>query len=280
MASLKEIKARIGSIRSTMKITSAMKVIASTKIRKAQLKADAALQYEQKLEEIINLLPADSDNYAPATRETGNPQRIALIILSSDSGLCGGFNKEIRKLMIKQLESSPESTPWIIPIGKKIVDDLTRSHLITHDNISFTNNTFTYQSSRELADELLRRYNNRDLDRIQILYHPHKATGKDKVTSRQLLPYPSATNTEAEIPTEPSPDIIRQNLLHDYLTTALYSAFLSNQAAEHSARSAAMQMATNNADNLLQELTISYNKTRQQVITNELADMMGSFIKE
>lgn len=320
MPSLKEIKGRIASVNSTRKITSAMKMVASSKLHHAQVAIQNMLPYESMLEHILkSFLAAEAE--AQTVFDQERPvKRVALVVFSSNSSLCGGFNANVIKLMQRTVEAYEQElgkkSVEVYPIGRKVYEKARklgydvhgeRNALIDHPHVN---------ECIELAMELGRKFVDGEVDRVEILYHHFKSAGSQILTNKQFLPI----DLEAElgrdherdlsstIATKKAQDYLRKNrrqkqvkegevaplndnfivepdmnsvlsvLIPKMAHLMLYTALLDSVASEHAARMVAMQTATDNADELLRQLNLQYNKSRQQAITSELLDIVGGSV--
>lgn len=289
MASLKEIKTRIGSVNSTRKITSAMKMIASAKLRKAQVAITNFLPYQQKLDAILTrLLASEASTDLPYIQKR-DVKRIGIVAFSSNSSFCGAFNanviKEFRAVYQKYEHLGSENIR-IYPIGKKIADAVKKMKLEAQGDYTGMADKPSYSDVQELAKSLVEKFVNKELDEIILIYFHFKSTGTQILTNKTYLPFDLNVEAEGEVQTksmeyeadyiyEPSKEEILNSLIPTVLYSRLYAALLDSNASEYAARTMAMQIATDNADELLQDLKIEYNKTRQQAVTNELLDIIG-----
>ena len=283
MASLKEVKNRISSVNSTRKITSAMKMVASSKLHHAQQAIEQMLPYEQKLHGIMSSFVASlegelSSPYA-VQREV---KRVAIIVLSSNSSLCGGFNVNVIKQLKHTLENYAAQgieVTHIYPIGRKVAEAAKKqgfecaqdySHLLDHPQ---------YANISELSAHIMEQFTKGEIDQVDIQYLHFKSAGSQVLLSETYLPIKLEKENEDEAVAnylvEPSPQAILKELIPQALHLKLFSSILDSLTSEHAARVIAMQVATDNADELLSQLTLQYNKTRQQAITAELLDIAG-----
>ncbi|MDU1892774.1 MAG: F0F1 ATP synthase subunit gamma [Dysgonomonas sp.] len=287
MASLKEIKSRITSVKSTKKITSAMKMIASSKLHKAQAAINNFLPYQEKLDAILtNLLSSDTSYDSPFTNER-EVKRTAIVVFSSNSSLCGAFNANVIKEFVstynKKSETLGKENILVYPIGKKIGDAVKKLGLTSQGNYREMADKPSYPAVQELAKELIKKYIDKEIDEVVVIYHHFISTGSQKLQSAQFLPFvldktqsdKDDKNVQADYILEPSREEILDSLIPTVLYSRLFAALLDSNASEHAARMVAMQIASDNADELTQDLTIQYNKTRQQAVTNELLDIIG-----
>ncbi|MFR0677683.1 F0F1 ATP synthase subunit gamma [Dysgonomonas mossii] len=288
MASLKEIKNRIGSVKSTKKITSAMKMIASSKLHKAQNAISNFLPYQQKLDVILtNLLSSDTSYESPfiQKRET---KRVAIVGFASNSSLCGAYNsnviKEFSTVYTNKKEEVGAGNILVYPIGKKLADALKKQGIAAQGDYRDMADKPTFLAVQDLAKELIKKYIDGEIDEVILIYHHFISTGSQKLKKTQFLPFdlesakPEGQQDEnmfADYILEPSKEEILDSLIPTVLYSRLYAALLDANASEHAARMIAMQIASDNADELVQDLTIQYNKSRQQAVTNELLDIIG-----
>ncbi|MDR0541995.1 MAG: F0F1 ATP synthase subunit gamma [Dysgonamonadaceae bacterium] len=286
MASLKEIKGRIASVKSTQKITSAMKMVASAKLRKAQYKIDSFLPYQYKLNELLRSFLASIADFETNLAEEREVKRVALVVLSSNSSLCGAFNSNIIKLLKETIERYSRldyKDIEIYPIGKKVEDHIRKTALpcpIVGSYVELMDKPH-FDGAKQISDLLIQSFLQRRIDRVELLYNHSKTTTVQIPTAEQYLPISlqAGQSVVSTVPTdyiiEPDKETVLQSLLPKSLHSKIYAILLDSAAAEQGARVVAMQIATDNADDILDELTIQYNKQRQQAITSELLDIIG-----
>lgn len=286
MASLKEVKTRIASVNSTRKITSAMKMVASSKLHRAQQAIESMRPYERQLTRIMSTfvgsMEGEVDTAYAAQRDV---KRVVIVLFTSNSSLCGGYNANAVKAFVKKVEeyrSHDIEICRVYAMGKKAAeavgklknfDLVDKSALLDHPS---------YQEAAKVASELMDLYVKGDIDEVDLIYHHFKSAGTQILTTETFLPIDLHADSTEEGATnnlnfivEPSIGDIVNQLIPKSLHLRLYTALLDSLASEHAARVIAMQVATDNADDLLRELTLTYNKTRQQAITNELLDIAG-----
>lgn len=320
MPSLKEIKGRIQSVNSTRKITSAMKMVASSKLHHAQTMIENMLPYETLLEHILKTFIA-SDADARTQFDIERPvKRLALLVYSSNSSLCGGFNANVIKMMqavCHEYEHLGTENILIYPIGRKVAEKAQKlglnvqgdfTHMVDHPNS---------QDCIDLAKELGRKFADGEVDRVEMIYHHFKSAGSQILTRKVFLPFDITAQLEADksrdlsqddatwkaqqylkkkkkdaeeqekaeakplndnFIVEPDMDTVMDRLIPKLAHLMVYTALLDSNASEHAARMVAMQTATDNADELLRDLSLQYNKSRQQAITNELLDIVGGSV--
>ena len=287
MASLKEVKGRIATVNNTRKITSAMKMVASAKLHKAQGAITNMLPYERRLHRLLtNLLGGSEVVVWNTPREV---KRIALVVFSSNSSLCGGFNANVIKhatQWLDEYQALGKDNILIYPVGKKVADALSKMGYTIQGNFQHLADKPSFAEAAELAQGLMNLFTRGEVDRVELLYNHFKSTASQILTREVYLPMASEVchpersegsriHQETDYILEPSREELLATLLPKVLRMKLYTVLLDSNASEHAARTMAMQIATDNADDLLQELTLMYNKTRQQAITNELLDIVG-----
>lgn len=282
MSSLKEIKTRISSVSSTMKITSAMKMVASAKLHKAQKNSETFLPYQSKLEAMLHNFLAAETSFRSVFAEKRDVKRVAIVAVSSNSSLCGAFNANVIRELDQRLAAYADFQPenvLIFPVGKKIYDACRKRGLAVENLSQYIDNP-QYDTACELANRLMELFVDKKVDRIELVYQHCKSTSTQQIVCSDYLPILLENNGENSVSeidyiVEPSRAEILEELLPKVLRLKIFSMLLDSFAAEQAARTVAMQIATDNANDLLQELTIQYNKSRQQAITNELLDIIG-----
>ena len=298
MASLKEVKTRINSVKSTRKITSAMKMVASAKLHKAQGAIENMLPYQQKLNKIlINFLSADLPIESPYVQER-EVKRVAIVVFSSNTSLCGAFNANVIKMMMQtigEFRTLGQDNILIFPIGKKVDEAVKRMGFKPQETSSTLSDKPTYQEAAELAHRLMDMYVAGEVDRVEIIYHHFKSMGVQILLRETYLPI-DMTNVVSEEDRKNKEEVEEHETANDYiiepnveeliasliptvLSQKIFTAAVDSNASEHAARTLAMQVATDNANELIQDLTKQYNKSRQQAITNELLDIVGGSMK-
>jgi F-type H+-transporting ATPase subunit gamma len=281
---LKEIKSRIQSVRSTQKITSAMKMVSSAKLRKAQRAVESAYPYGQKLSALLQNFAGSADEIITQSKfiEKRDVQKVTIVVFSSNSSLCGSFNANIAKQFVSVLNSyknlSKENIA-VFSIGKKIGQFCKKiGFKPVYENNEIIDKP-DYQQSVLFANRLIESFLNGETDEIVLVYQHFKSKAVQVVTSRKFLPFEiKKADTKAfsvDYIVEPNSQKVVERLFPYVLRNEIYITLLDSQASEHAARTLAMQTATDNADDLLQELSLQYNKSRQQAITAELLDIIG-----
>lgn len=280
MSSQKEIKTRIASVSSTMKITSAMKMVASAKLHKAQKNSETFLPYQHKLETMLRNFLSTETNFTSPFAEQRAPERVVIVVVSSNSSLCGAFNANIIRELDKALEqyaTHDHVQLTILPIGRKVYDAC-RKRGLNVENLGHYIDNPQYAEAAELADRLMTLFVEKKVDKVELIYQHSKSTSIQQVLHTDFLPIALETGNDTDSTdyiVEPSKTTLLDELLPKVLRLKMYALLLDSYAAEQAARTIAMQVATDNANELLQQLTIQYNKSRQQAITNELLDIIG-----
>ncbi|MBP3794903.1 MAG: ATP synthase F1 subunit gamma [Bacteroidales bacterium] len=306
MPSLKEIKGRIASVSSTLKITSAMKMVASAKLHKAQAAIGNMLPYEQRLSRILaDLLsiseqPAGAVQYVPSdehipkfsakkrehtARTGGEIGRVAVVAWSSNSSLCGGFNAAvIRKTLavVKKWEQDGAKVT-VFSVGRKMADAMRKAGYPSAADYTKLADTPSYEGAAALADTLIAAFDEGRFDRVELVYNHFHSTASQPTRHEVYLPFSVENIPEAapeDFIVEPSREELIAQLVPTFQRLRIYTTLLDANAAEHAARTVAMQTATDNGNNLLQELTLEYNKSRQQKITSEILDLVGGTLQQ
>lgn len=309
MASLKEIKGRIASIQSTQKITSAMRMVASAKLHRTQGMTENFLRYMDSLRDIMNHLNIQEDTSMPPAapsrplkESTGLEDKMVLIPISSNSGLCGAFNSNIAKATFKRISALKQQGAEValMPIGKKIVHELKKENIDCNLDYSSLMERIEKGDAlphiSTLINTVLQQYEAGTITNVEFIYHHFKSMGSQVITTKELpLQSPVSHTHRKALPiegemskgqrgssflTEPSAEELIQSLFPRLLNAEVYGTLLDSLTSEHASRMLAMQTADDNANELLKELTLLYNKTRQQAITNELIDIMGGKAQE
>lgn len=279
--SLKDIKTRITSVANTRKTTSAMKMVSSVKLRKAQQSIHFALPYVEQLNDILLHLTAmpRARKMSPFVVER-EVKKVAVVCFSSDSSLCGAFNSNIIKHCRELIGDVTriDANPYIYTVGQKITEAFVREEIQIDRQYAGMMAKRSYDEAAMLADMLMDMYLNGHLDRVILSYTHFISLGSQQIINETLLPVtiPSGKDEqETEYILEPSAEELMKTLLPKVIRMKVYCAVLDSYTSEQAARMIAMQAATDNADNLIDELTLQFNKLRQQAITNEILDLAG-----
>lgn len=272
MASLRETKERIGSVKGTLKITTAMKFVASSKLHKAQTAIEAMIPYHQALTRIFRSLRS-VDTGATA----GQDGKVAIVAIASNTSLCGSFNSTVVREAFNQLEKYPKAD--VYAMGRKMAEPLARAGYRSVEDFTRLVAKPDYDQAAALADKLSTRFSEGQYSKIILVYNHFVNFVSQQVTVENFLPFEmqplEPDEWEEVIILEPDKEEIVKRLLPEVLRLKIYSMLLDSSAAENAARTIAMQTASDNAQELLEELTLEYNKGRQQKITNEILDLIG-----
>lgn len=288
MPSLKEVKTRIASVNSTRKITSAMKMVASSKLHRAQQAIERMRPYERQLNSIMStfVTSMESDVQTPyaASREV---KHVAIILYTSNTSLCGAFNLNVIKAfnqLVADYRKKGAEVVKVYPFGKQAYDAVRKLGFTDVADYSALLDHPSYEKAAAIAAEVMQMFEDKRIDHADLLYHHFKSAGTQILTTETFLPVSiekdesangKAEGSNLDFIVEPSKEAIVTQLVPKALHLKVFAAMLDSLASEHAARVVAMQVATDNADELLRELTLTYNKTRQQAITNELLDIVG-----
>jgi F-type H+-transporting ATPase subunit gamma len=289
MPSLKDLRNRIRSVRSTQKITSAMKMVAASRLRRAQEQAEAARPYAERMERVLASLAgsmAGRPGGPPLLAGTGRSDTHLLVVATSDRGLAGGFNATILREARRQIRSLEQAgkTVKILTIGRKGRDSLRRDYArLIHDSLTeIGRRRVSFEEARDIAQRILTLFEAGGFDSCTIIFNRFRSAITQIVTVQQLIPFAQPIAAEAPADTggaiyefEPDEEEILAELLPNNLAVQIYTALLENAASEQGARMTAMDNATRNAGDMIDRLTMNYNRTRQAVITKELIEIIS-----
>ena len=281
MSSLKEIKGRIDSVNNTLKITSAMRLISSSKFHRAQIALNNSKPYLEALIEMFSDLQTDDAIPESEYSKERALKKAAVVIVSSNASLCGSFNINVEKLLhetIERLRKNGAEIITIYTIGKRITSHLKSPSYTIVECDHLLSEKPDYSGSKKIAVMLMKQFLRGEIDRVDLIYNHFKSMGTQIPTAEQFLPIvikKEITSKGAYYLYEPDKENIAADIIDKQLFATIFRILLDSSAAEHAARSVAMQLASDNAGKLIQELTLQYNKTRQQAITNELLDIVG-----
>ena len=319
MPSLKEIKNRISSVNSTRKITSAMKMVASSKLHHAQTMIENMLPYETLLEHILKTFLASETDARTVLNEVRPVKRVALVVYASNSSLCGGFNANVIRLLQHVIDEYTElgkENIVIYPIGRKVAEKAVKMGLNVAGDFTALAEKPNVNDCITIARELGEKFISGEYDCVEMIYHHFKSAGSQILTRKPFLPidieeelkrdherdltsnvitkkaqeyikrkeeerkseHKEAVPLNDNFLVEPDMNTVLTKLIPKYLHLMVYTALLDSIASEHAARMVAMQTATDNADEILRELNLQYNKSRQQAITSELLDIVGGSV--
>ncbi|WP_133485621.1 F0F1 ATP synthase subunit gamma [Aliiroseovarius marinus] len=287
MPNLKDLKNRIESVKSTRKITKAMQMVAAAKLRRAQEAAEAGRPYAERFNAVLGGLAASSggDSAPKLLSGTGSDQVHMLVVMTAERGLCGGFNSSIVKMARAKAEELIASgkTVKILTVGKKGREQLKRDfadNMVDHVDLSEVRNV-GYDNAQGIANDLINRFNNGEYDVATIFYNKFESVISQIPTTQQVIPasFDAPAEGAEEVSTvydyEPSEEGILATLLPSGVATQIFTALLENGASEQGARMSAMDNATRNAGDMIDKLTIEFNRSRQAVITNELIEIIS-----
>ena len=321
MPSLKEIKNRIASVNSTRKITSAMKMVASSKLHHAQVQIEKMLPYESMLEHILKTFLASDAEANSVYEKPREVKNLALVVFASNSSLCGGFNSNVIKLMqqaIAEYQHLGKEHIIIYPVGRKVAEKVAKLGFKSAGDFTALADKPNSADCINIATELGAKFRTGEFDKVELIYHHFKSAGSQILTRKTFMPIDIESQLEEDherdltsnvvtkkaqdylkkhhkeredegekenvrplndnFIVEPDMDTVLGVLIPKLAHLMLYTALLDSNASEHAARMVAMQTATDNADELLRELNLQYNKSRQQAITNELLDIVGGSV--
>ena len=279
MSGLKEIRNRISSVSSTMQITNAMKMVSAAKLKKAQDSITATLPYSNKLSELVKNISASIDsidsNPLFIAREVKNP---LIIVITSNKGLCGGFNSNIIKEVYNISSEYGINKPDLLTIGKKGNDILRKKfNVISSHNDLY--DEFSYLNVKSIASKIMQLYTDEKYDEVILVYNHFKNAATQIITKEQFLPISENKDDNVSISGdyifEPNREKILEELIPKTLSIQLFKSISDSIAGEHGARMTAMHKATDNASELRDQLKLTYNKARQTAITNEILEIVG-----
>ncbi len=279
MATLRDIRRRIRAVQSTQKITRAMKLVAAAKLRRAQERILEARPYAHKMSDLLgNLALRTAPERHPllARREGGRRQ---IVIITADKGLCGAFNTNVIRRSLEFIRQSEEASLTLVVVGRKARDHYRRRPWTVKSEMLGFFDRLAYSHAAELSTGVIQDYLSEETDEIHLIYNEFRSVSVQRVVREQLLPItPAAVPADAAVVDylyEPSADAILAALLPRHVTVQVYRALMESLAAEYGARMTAMEAATKNASEMIDLLTIQYNKARQERITKELLDIVG-----
>ena len=281
MATLRDIRRRIRSVQSTQKITRAMKLVAAAKLRRAQERIMAARPYANKMAELLGNLVSGSDGASHPLLEQREGPRRQIVIVTADRGLAGAFNSNVLRRAVEFIRESNTTEVTLVVVGRKARDFFRRRpYTVKRDMLGFWDR-LAYSHASELADYFMQQYRGGEVDEVHLLYNEFRSVALQRPVRQQLLPIPRAAagEGEAEVPVEyiyePGPDAILDDLLPRHVRMQVYRALMESLAGEYGARMTAMEAATKNAKDMIDILSVQYNKARQEKITKELLDIVG-----
>ena len=282
---LKEVRNRIKSVQSTQQITKAMKIVSAAKLRRAQ---DAIIQmrpYAQKLQEMLSNIVGNAEGDINLALAKERPvEKVLLIVITSDRGLCGGYNSNLIKLAKLDIHEKyaaqfAKGNVQILPLGKRGYEHFTKNHYKVIDRFWNIFSDLSFEHVAEAAKYAMDAFSKGEIDAVDVVYSEFKNAATQKFIAEPFLPVkksaPQKGGTKADFIFEPGKEVLLQELMPKILNTQLYKAILDSHASEHGARMTAMDKATDNANELLKVLKISYNRARQAAITTELTEIVS-----
>ena len=285
MATLRDIRNRITAVKNTAKITSAMRMVAAAKLRRAQEAILSTRPYTDKFSEVLSNLAgsASEDYFHPLLRKPEVIKHIAIVVISSDRGLCGSFNTNVLRLAQQYIEQTvpaefPQAKVSVVAVGRRSSQFFAKS---SHTVLASYPEVFAqlkFTTASEIAGIVANGFINEEFDRVMIFNNEFKSIIKQETTCKQLLPVESVTNESAtnnDYIFEPSRSDIMDTILPKFVNTLVWKGLLESNAAEQAARMMAMESATTNARDLIRSLQLSYNKARQASITTEMLEIVG-----
>lgn len=283
MASLKDIRMRIDSTKNTQQITKAMKLVSAAKLRKAQHNITNMRPYAITLKQVICNIAATQKVSHPLMTKKDKVKNVLLVVLTSDRGLCGGFNSGINKFADRYIienKSNYEKIDFIF-IGKRGADFFARKNIKGLENITKLDKDISYDLARGVAEKLIAHYEKGSYDEIRLIYNEFKSAISQKVVCETLLPVEldkssfEGSKFAADMIFDPAPELIIEDLLKKNFNLQVYRAMSESVASEHGARMTAMENSSNNARDMIAKLTLGYNKVRQEKITTELTEIVS-----
>jgi F-type H+-transporting ATPase subunit gamma len=287
MANLKDLKNRIGSVKSTQKITKAMQMVAASKLRRAQERAELARPYSEKMERMITTLAASANpENAPALLTGNGKEDIHLIVvMTSDRGLCGGFNSNLvraTKTKVRELEDDGKTVKLFV-VGKKGLDQLSFGYgekIVDRINDLGSKKQVEYSNADDIAARIIKLFDEGEIDVCHVVYNKFISVITQEITFQQLIPLEISgseeeTTSDAVYEYEPSEEAVLEELLPKNIGVQFYHSMLESAASEQGARMSAMDNATRNAGEMINKLSLVYNRTRQAAITTELTEIIS-----
>ncbi|MUV37383.1 ATP synthase gamma chain [Lentibacillus sp. JNUCC-1] len=279
MASLREIKGRIDSTQKTKQITSAMEMVSASKMSKAEQNARSFLPYSNKIQEVVANIASNNSDASHPMLEKREVKKTGYLVITSDKGLAGPYNSSILRHLMHTLEERHSSTSeyTIIAIGRVGYEFCKKSNLPVAQSIIGLHDQPNFSEIKELASEAVQMFSDEEIDELNIFYNHYISAISQKATEKKLLPITEidAQASKSNYEYEPNQEDILAVLLPQYAESLIYGALLDGKASEHAARMTAMRSATDNANELIDDLTLSYNRARQAAITQEITEIIG-----
>ncbi len=280
MATLRDIKRRIGSVKSTQQITKAMKLVAAAKLRRAQERIIEARPYAFKMQEVLASLALRTDPQLHPLLQRHETGKKILVVIAADKGLCGGFNSNIMRRSLELLRKpAGEVAMTLVVVGRKARDFYRRRpYTIRSEEVGFFDR-LAYSHAAALGQDLVKAYVSEEADEVQLVYNEFKSVATQRVVVERLLPIeplpPPKDLAAIDFIYEPSPQAVLEGLLPKHVEVQVYRALMESLAGEYGARMTAMDAATKNASEMIDLLTLQFNKARQERITKELLEVVA-----
>jgi len=280
VATLRDIKRRITSVKSTQQITNAMKMVSAAKLRRAQERLINARPYAEGLQKIIAHVADQEEHGRHPLLQVRDPKRVCYLVITSDRGLCGSFNANVTRHAKAEVDQQNGAPPYIISFGRKGYDFFNRRDYEVGSKYLNLFNELNFHHAVQVAEEIREAYISEQYDRVVVVYNHFKSAGTQELRLEQLLPIqPQAPESNkyalADYVYEPSPEGILGEAIPKNLTIQIWRSLLESSASEHAARMVAMDAATENAKEMIYQLTLTYNKVRQAAITTEISEIVG-----
>lgn len=282
---LKEVRNRISSVKNTQQITKAMKMVSAAKLRRAQDSIQQMRPYAKKLQEMLSNIVSNAEGDINSSLAVSRPvEKVLLITITSDRGLCGGYNHGLIKLtkqviLERYSEQHKKGNVFILPLGKKGYEHFEKNNFKIIDNYWAIFSNLSFDSVSQVSEYVMKSFENGEYDKVEIIYSEFVNAGIQRFKEEQFLPVPKSQRkkgeNKADFIFEPDKVVLIQELMPKILNTQLFKSVLDANASEHGARMTAMDKATENADELLRSLKISYNRARQAAITTELTEIVS-----
>ena len=281
MANLKDIRERIKSVKSIKQVTKAMKMVAAAKMRKAQENMEKARPYSKKISDLVDTFLLDVQNHElPEIKVRDNCEKVLFVVITSDRGMAGAFNANVLKMAHKAIDEFGKDNAELICIGKKSATYFkSRGYNIVLDYIDFWN-TLSFDVGLSVAQDIISRYMKKEVDRVQVIYNKFINVAKQEVCNEIFLPITPLTISKEESQLsdmiyEPSKKAVIEKMIPRYLNIMIWQYLLESNASEQAARMIAMENATSNADDMIKDLTLQFNKARQTAITTEMLEIVS-----
>ena len=280
MATLREIKRRISSVKSTQQITKAMKMVAAAKLRKAQERAISMRPYTQKLTEIVSNLVKNIEETNDSLLVTKPVERVLIVVITADRGLCGAFSNSIIKESVRQINLMNDKEVQVFTVGRKSFEYFSKRDYVIYSSKDNFFNHLQFEDALEISKNLIHAFSENTFDKIEIIYNKFKSAVKQDLTMEQFLPLTPPEETEndksdVDYLYEPGKHEILTAIIPKHLNVQIWKILSESNAAEQAARMTAMENATDNAEDLIAKLTLTYNRARQAAITKELSEIVG-----